>query len=106
MRYFLTVHGIVQGVGYRALVKGVALENGVTGFVHNMPDGSVTVFAVGEKAALDSFVKGIDVDTNWGPRVFEIEISTEGDPGFPEISEEFDGFRISRDYPPACHHTV
>ncbi|MGC8538976.1 MAG: acylphosphatase, partial [Candidatus Micrarchaeia archaeon] len=34
----IVVHGFVQGVGYRAYVKGVAESLGVSGKVRNMPD--------------------------------------------------------------------
>ncbi len=97
MRYFLTVHGIVQGVGFRALVKGVAIENKICGYVRNMPDGSVTVLAIGNNENLDSFVRGIDVDTNWGPKVFEIELLRDGDENFLLITEEYSEFKIIKE---------
>jgi acylphosphatase len=40
------VIGRVQGVGFRAYVKSLALEMGVSGWVKNLPDGSVLIFSV------------------------------------------------------------
>ncbi|MGJ4927940.1 acylphosphatase [Bradyrhizobium sp. HKCCYLS2038] len=42
----VTVHGRVQGVGYRAWVEDQAILNGLDGWVRNRTDGSVeAVFA-------------------------------------------------------------
>ncbi|MGJ4950017.1 acylphosphatase [Bradyrhizobium sp. HKCCYLS20291] len=42
----VTVHGRVQGVGYRAWVEDQAILNGLDGWVRNRSDGSVeAVFA-------------------------------------------------------------
>ncbi|HEY7509386.1 MAG TPA: acylphosphatase, partial [Vicinamibacteria bacterium] len=43
--YRFVVHGRVQGVGYRYFVQREADARGVTGFVRNLPDGSVEVVA-------------------------------------------------------------
>ncbi len=41
------VHGIVQGVGFRFSAINQARRLGLTGYVRNMPDGSVEVVAEG-----------------------------------------------------------
>ncbi|MCD6363323.1 MAG: acylphosphatase [Synergistetes bacterium] len=46
------IYGLVQGVGFRYFVKREARSLGITGWVRNMPDGSVEVIAEGEKNAL------------------------------------------------------
>ncbi|MGH9690627.1 MAG: acylphosphatase [Candidatus Acidiferrales bacterium] len=51
-RYY--VSGIVQGVGYRYFVQRVALRLGVTGYVKNLCDGRVEVYAVGATDSLSS----------------------------------------------------
>ena len=47
-----TVHGRVQGVGFRWFVMRVARDAGLRGWVRNNPDGSVEVEASGEPAQL------------------------------------------------------
>ena len=42
--------GRVQGVGFRVFVQSVAEELGFTGWVKNMPDGSVVMEAQGDEA--------------------------------------------------------
>jgi acylphosphatase len=44
-RYF--VSGMVQGVGYRYFTQDVAEKLRITGFVRNLRDGRVEVFAMG-----------------------------------------------------------
>ena len=46
------VSGRVQGVGYRAWTRRTAKELGLKGFVRNLPDGRVEVYAEGEEEAL------------------------------------------------------
>ncbi len=50
-RYF--VHGVVQGVGYRYFALRVARRIGVRGYVRNLPDGRVEVYAEGTPEQLD-----------------------------------------------------
>ncbi len=42
-----TVHGLVQGVGFRYYTRNVAARIGVVGWVRNKPDGTVEVYAEG-----------------------------------------------------------
>ncbi len=46
------VRGRVQGVGFRYFVYRVALELGLTGYVKNLDDGRVEVYAVGPENKL------------------------------------------------------
>jgi len=58
MRAFLArVYGRVQRVGYRRFVLDSAQELGVSGYVKNERDGSVTVFAQGEDAVIEKFIE-------------------------------------------------
>jgi acylphosphatase len=51
-----TVHGRVQGVGYRYSAVREARRLGLQGTVANQPDGSVAVEAEGSPAALAEFL--------------------------------------------------
>lgn len=51
-----TVSGRVQGVFFRAFVESHALELNLTGYVRNLPDGTVEVRAEGERQRLEKLV--------------------------------------------------
>lgn len=53
MQLKMLISGKVQGVWYRASTAGVARDLGLKGFAKNLPDGSVEIVAVGEKAQLE-----------------------------------------------------
>jgi acylphosphatase len=46
------VSGRVQGVGYRFFAERVANELGIRGYVKNLWDGDVEVYAIGDEASL------------------------------------------------------
>lgn len=71
----ILVNGIVQGVGYRAFVKGIALSLNIKGYAKNMPEGSVEIVAQGTAEELKEFEKRINIDTQHGPQVHNIKIS-------------------------------
>ncbi|MFW5894390.1 MAG: acylphosphatase [Bacillota bacterium] len=52
----LMLYGIVQGVGMRFHVSNTAKKVGVSGFVRNLPDGSVEIVAEGAPHEVDTFV--------------------------------------------------
>ena len=54
MKRFL-VSGRVQGVGFRFATQEQALQLGLTGWVRNIPDGSVEILAEGTAPALIFF---------------------------------------------------
>jgi acylphosphatase len=49
------VSGRVQGVGFRWFAWDAAMREGLSGFVANVPDGSVEAVVEGERDALDRF---------------------------------------------------
>ena len=52
----MIVYGRVQGVFFRAYVSRWAVELGLTGYVRNLPDGTVEVHAEGEKVQLEKLI--------------------------------------------------
>jgi acylphosphatase len=52
-RYF--VSGSVQGVGFRYFTQGAAEDLGISGYVRNLRDGRVEVYAIGSAEKLSSF---------------------------------------------------
>lgn len=52
----VVVTGHVQGVGYRQGCRSVARSLGLVGWVRNLADGRVELFAQGEPAAVDRLV--------------------------------------------------
>ena len=46
------IRGLVQGVGFRYFVQRAAAELGLTGWVKNLDDGRVEVYAVGPEEKL------------------------------------------------------
>lgn len=94
MRIYLIVHGFVQGVGYRYLVKRAAQRHNIRGMVRNMPDGSVTILAQAGQRELSEFEKEINVSMKNGPQVAAIERFGESSGSFPKDLGSYDGFVI------------
>lgn len=64
----LLISGIVQGVGYRAWAVRVARELGLQGWVRNLHDGRVELWAEGPAAVLDELEQRCRV----GPRSAQV----------------------------------
>ena len=58
-----TVSGRVHGVFFRAFVESRALELNLTGYVRNLPDGTVEVRAEGERQQLEKLVENLGKGT-------------------------------------------
>lgn len=56
IRRLVTVHGTVQGVGFRWAAKGEADRLGVAGSARNLLDGSVEVAVEGEVDAVEQML--------------------------------------------------
>ena len=57
IRVRAVVHGRVQGVAYRHYTCLRAQEQGITGWVRNLPDGSVEGLFEGDEAAVQNLVE-------------------------------------------------
>ena len=72
-----TVHGLVQGVGYRWHVRQMARRLNLSGYVRNRSDGAVEVLAEGPERTLRDFLAYLEsgpsaavverVDARWSP---------------------------------------
>lgn len=55
----LKIYGQVQGVFFRESTKSLAQKLGLTGWVENMPDGTVEIHAEGETEAINEFLQWV-----------------------------------------------
>lgn len=88
-RLIATIAGVVQGVGYRYFVQDEADRLGLTGYVRNLPDGSVEVVAEGDEKVLEGFV----VLLRRGPSAARV---SDARAVFVPATGEFRGFSIKR----------
>jgi acylphosphatase len=80
------ISGRVQGVGYRYFAQSVANQLGLSGFVKNLFDGRVEVYAVGLAAQLQAY----RTELRRGPRHASVERLDEQDAEIaPEWSQLF-----------------
>ncbi|WP_144299486.1 acylphosphatase [Elioraea rosea] len=83
------VSGRVQGVGFRAFVVDAARRGGVAGWVRNLPDGRVEVFAEGPAGAIETLAEAC----RRGPMLARVdavaqhEASAEGREGFRQVAD-------------------
>ncbi len=78
------ISGRVQGVAYRAWTQREAQRRGLTGFVRNLPDGSVEALFCGAESAVQSMVEAC----RSGPalaQVIRIDADPADDPGLPSF---------------------
>lgn len=66
------VSGRVQGVSFRAHTQARALELGLRGYAHNLPDGRVEVLACGSEAAVGALHEWLKI----GPPAARVEAVT------------------------------
>jgi acylphosphatase len=69
----IKVSGKVQNVGFRFYTKKTAKNLGITGYVKNLPDGSVYIEAEAEDYIIDQFVEWCRKGPSWA-RVEKINI--------------------------------
>ena len=81
------VYGYVQGVFFRDFVSRRAKELGLTGYVRNLPGGTVEVKAEGERKQLEQLIDYLKV----GPRSAKVEkVIT----NWSEYTGNYSGFSI------------
>jgi acylphosphatase len=86
------VSGLVQGVGFRFFAERTAVGLGVAGYVKNLFDGRVEVYAIGDSSQLEALRN----ELRRGPRMSSVDQVAESD---AEILPEYSrGFTIEPEY--------
>jgi len=85
--YKIHVRGYVQGVGFRWTAAREAEILGITGFVRNMPDGTVYIEAEGLPDQLRSFAQWCQKGPAGGI-VTSVETESSAPPGYKEFRIE------------------
>ena len=90
------VDGVVQGVGYRALVKQVARQLGLRGLVRNIEGTKVEIFCEGPTDRIKEFLEKIDRKARGEDflSVSKIECFFEGEPNYQPAWKEYKDFEI------------
>ena len=70
------INGRVQGVGFRWFTKDVALREGATGWVRNLPDGRVEALVEGDDEAVTRVERALHTGPP-GARVQTVNAITE-----------------------------
>lgn len=83
------VSGRVQGVAYRATAVDAAVQEGVVGWVRNLPTGDVDGVVQGEATAVDGFLAWA-AKGPVGARVDRLVTNDE------EVGDDFERFEIRR----------
>ncbi|MEM3731209.1 MAG: acylphosphatase [Candidatus Bathyarchaeia archaeon] len=94
----IVIDGVVQGVGYRALVKQVARQLGLKGLVRNLEDTKVEIFCEGAENKIEEFLKKIDRKAKpedfLSINVSEIKCYFEGDPNYKPAWKPYKEFEV------------
>ncbi len=85
VRARMRVRGVVQGVGYRYFVRSRAIALGLSGYVRNLPDGTVEIVAEGDKSVVSAFIG----ELRTGPRYATVDSI---DLHWEEPEKDFRGF--------------
>ena len=87
----IKVYGYVQGVFFRYTTRKVARRLGLTGYVKNMPDGTVYIAAEGPE---DKLLELLEFSKQ-GPKHAQVE---KVEHKFTEPTNEFKGFNFLFEY--------
>ena len=85
-RVSMIVSGTVQGVGFRYYVHDIAKEMGITGWVRNLPDGTVEIDAEGKPDILDAFIRNISSAQQGFIRVRSVQVQEKDYVGYAQFS--------------------
>jgi acylphosphatase len=82
------VYGRVQGVGFRYFVIYKAKEFGIAGYTKNLIDGSVEVYAEGEKLNLEMLLEALKAGPSMS-RVDNVEVD------WLQVEQNYQDFKIA-----------
>lgn len=88
-RVHLIVQGTVQGVGFRYHTQREATQLGLTGYVKNLPDGTVEIVAEGPSPAVTQLLEW----SKQGPITAQVK---QVDITYDSANGEFSRFTIER----------
>lgn len=86
-RLHLKLYGRVQGVNFRSFIREKAHELGLSGWVKNMPDGTVETVVEGEEEKINEYIQWCEI----GPPAARVEETQEK---WEEPTGEFTRFSI------------
>lgn len=75
MLVHMVVSGRVQGVGFRYSVRTKALGLGLTGWVKNNDDGTVTIEVEGNEETIEKFIQEIKTNLHSLIRIEHIDLT-------------------------------
>ena len=81
------VSGRVQGVGFRWFTQDTAAQEGVKGWVRNLPDGRVEAHVEGEEEAVTRVERAIRTGPR-GARVEQVKVDEEEPGGYRSFTIE------------------
>ena len=85
MRARWRVYGRVQGVGFRWFTRAAARSLQLSGYVRNLPDGTVEIEAAGPTDRLDNLHHTL----TYGPPGSDVEAVETCTPGVGELEDPF-----------------
>jgi acylphosphatase len=85
---FITIRGLVQGVGYRYFAYNQATQLDLKGYVRNNPDSSVESYVEGLRTDIEIYVEAL----RRGPRMSRV---TAVDVNWAENQNRYDKFDIT-----------
>lgn len=74
LRVHIIARGKVQGVGFRVSAWQKAIENDLTGYARNLPNGDVELELEGLESNIDAFIKELKAGLNPFIRIDSMEV--------------------------------
>jgi acylphosphatase len=69
----IVFHGSVQGIGFRYTTHRIATHHDLTGYVRNLHDGSVEMFAQGDPEDIENCIE--DIHGSFGSYIRSVDVT-------------------------------